>query len=151
MNRRWAQAGAVALAVLVADQVSKSLVENGLAVGEHGFSFGPLTIGHAQNDGVAFGLAAGGGALLVALTVAALIALGWWFARHQSMRGAWIATGLIAGGAVGNMADRIANGVVTDFIDIGSWPPFNIADVAITSGVVLLVLLIAREPEPESA
>lgn len=151
MSRRWALAGAVAIAVLVADQASKSIVESNLLVGEPGASIGPLSFTHAQNDGVAFGLAAGGGALLIALTVVALGVLGWWFSRHQEVRGAWVATGLICGGAIGNMADRIANGVVTDFIDVGPWPPFNVADIAITTGVVLLVLLIVGEPEPESA
>ena len=52
----------------------------------------------------------------------------------------WIAVGLLAGGALGNLADRVRDGAVTDFIDLPAWPPFNLADVAITAGVALLVL-----------
>ena len=48
-----------------------------------------------------------------------------------------MAVGLLAGGALGNLADRLRSGAVTDYIEIGSWPPFNLADVAITAGVVL--------------
>ena len=61
----------------------------------------------------------------------------------------WVAIGLLAGGAVGNLADRVRAGAVTDFIDLPPWPPFNLADVAITAGVLLLVLIYLREAERE--
>ncbi len=57
----------------------------------------------------------------------------------------WIAVGLVAGGALGNLIDRVRAGVVTDYVEIGSWPPFNLADVAITAGVVLFALIFLRE------
>jgi signal peptidase II len=61
----------------------------------------------------------------------------------------WLAVGLVAGGAIGNLADRIRHDAVTDFIAIGSWPPFNLADISITLGVLLLVYLYLRDAEPE--
>jgi len=61
----------------------------------------------------------------------------------------WVATGLLAGGAIGNLADRVRAGAVTDYVDLPPWPPFNLADVAITAGVLLLVFLYLREAERE--
>ncbi len=59
----------------------------------------------------------------------------------------WVAVGLLAGGAIGNLVDRIRAGAVTDYVEIGSWPPFNLADVAITLGVVLFAVILLREGE----
>jgi signal peptidase II len=59
----------------------------------------------------------------------------------------WIAAGLLAGGALGNLIDRLVAGEVTDYIAVGSWPPFNLADIAITAGVVLMVLIYLRDAE----
>jgi signal peptidase II len=57
----------------------------------------------------------------------------------------WLAAGLVAGGAIGNLIDRIRAGQVTDYIEVGSWPPFNVADVAITVGVVVFAWALLRE------
>jgi signal peptidase II len=73
--------------------------------------------------------------------------IGFLFSRNPARPGIWVAVGLLAGGALGNLADRIRADAVTDYIDVGSWPPFNLADVAISAGVILLVLLYVREPE----
>jgi signal peptidase II len=59
----------------------------------------------------------------------------------------WTAAGLLAGGALGNLADRIRADAVTDYIQIGAWPAFNLADVAVTVGVILLALSYLREGE----
>jgi signal peptidase II len=59
----------------------------------------------------------------------------------------WLAVGLLAGGAIGNLIDRVRAGAVTDYIDVLSWPPFNLADVAITLGVLVLALTYLREAE----
>jgi signal peptidase II len=61
----------------------------------------------------------------------------------------WVATGLLAGGAIGNLVDRIRADAVTDFIDLPSWPAFNLADAAITVGVIVLILIYLREAERE--
>jgi signal peptidase II len=138
--RAWRLAGALCVLVLVVDQVAKALIEANLVPGEHVDVLGPLGFTLVHNDGVAFGLASGGGAALVALTVAALLFVGVLFARNPTRPWMWVAVGLLAGGALGNLADRVRAGAVTDYIDFLSWPPFNLADVAITLGVLVLAL-----------
>ena len=71
------------------------------------------------------------------------------FARNPARPGMWLATGLLAGGAIGNLTDRVRADAVTDFVDLPPWPPFNLADVAITAGVLLLVFLYLRDSERE--
>jgi signal peptidase II len=148
--RPWALAGAVCVLVFVADQVAKGAAEGNLVPGEHVDVLGPLELTLSHNRGVAFGLAGGAGIGLVLVTAAALGLIAYLFARDPGRRGMWVATGLVAGGALGNLADRIFAGEVTDYVAIGSWPPFNLADVAITCGVVLLALIYVREAESGS-
>jgi signal peptidase II len=81
---------------------------------------------------------------VTALALVVLAVLAFYFARHGSQALLWLATGLIAGGALGNLIDRLRVGAVTDFIKLPDWPAFNVADSAITLGVVALVLLIGR-------
>ncbi len=143
-------AGGLCLLVLALDQGSKAAVEANLAIGQKVAVLGPLKLTLAHNEGVAFGLAGGGGALLVGVTLAALAFVLHLFARDPARPWMWVATGLLAGGALGNLVDRVRAGAVTDFIDLPSWPPFNLADSAITLGVVLLVLIYLREAEREA-
>lgn len=145
--RPWALAGVLCALVLAADQVAKAVVESNLVPGEYVDALGPLEFTLSHNRGVAFGLAGGAGIGLVAVTLAALGLIVYLFARDPGRPGMWVATGLLAGGALGNLADRILAGEVTDYIAVGSWPPFNVADIAITCGVVLLVLIYLREAE----
>lgn len=143
--RAWRRAGALCILVLVLDQVAKAVVEDHLVPAQHVDLLGPLGLTLAHNQGVAFGLASGGGVALVALTAAALIFVGVLFARNPTRPWIWVAVGLLAGGALGNLADRIRADAVTDYVAIGSWPPFNLADVAITVGVAILALSYLRE------
>jgi signal peptidase II len=145
--RAWRLAGALCVLVVALDQVAKGLIEAHMVPGEHVDVLGPLGFTLAHNHGVAFGLASGGGAALVALTVAALIFVGVLFARDPTRPWMWVAFGLLAGGAIGNLADRVRAGAVTDYIDLLSWPPFNLADVAVTLGVVVLALSYLREAD----
>jgi signal peptidase II len=145
--RAWRLAGALCVLVIALDQGAKELIEARLVTGEHVDLLGPLGFTLAHNRGVAFGLASGGGAALVALTVAALIFVGVLFARNPTRPWIWVAFGLLAGGAIGNLADRVRAGAVTDYIDLLSWPPFNLADVAITLGVLVLALSYIGETD----
>jgi signal peptidase II len=129
--------------------VAKAVVEANLVPGEDIEVLGPLELTLSHNRGVAFGLAGGAGVGLVLVTLAALGLIAYLFARDPGRPGMWFATGLVAGGALGNLADRILAGEVTDYIAVGSWPPFNIADIAITCGVVLLALIYIRDAESE--
>lgn len=148
--RAWCLAGALGGLVVAADQAAKAAAEAQITVGEQIEVLGPLELTLTHNEGVAFGIAGGAGAPLVLVTLAALALIGYLFSRNPTRPGAWIAVGLIAGGALGNLTDRVRADAVTDFIDLPPWPPFNLADVAITVGVALLVLLYLldswREP-----
>jgi signal peptidase II len=144
-KRAWALAGALCVAVLVLDQGLKAIVESELVPGEQVDLLGPLGLTLAHNEGVAFGLASGSALPLVAFAVLALAFVGFLLARNPTAPGMWVAVGLVAGGALGNLADRLRAGEVTDYVEIGSWPPFNLADVAITAGVAIFALVFLRE------
>lgn len=144
--RPWRRAGALCLLLVVFDQVAKALVEANLVPGQHVDVLGPLGLTLAHNRGVAFGLASGGGVVLVAVSLAALIFVGVLFARDPVRPGMWVAVGLLTGGALGNLIDRVRVDQVTDYVDFLSWPPFNLADVAVTLGVIVLALSYLREP-----
>lgn len=147
--RAWCLAGALCGLVVIADQAAKAVVEAQLTIGEKVEVLGPLELTLAHNRGVAFGLAGGAGVGLVLVTLVALGVVGYLFSRDPTRPGMWVAAGLLAGGALGNLADRIRVDEVTDYINVSPWPPFNLADVAITLGVVLLILTYLREPKPE--
>jgi signal peptidase II len=150
-TRAWSLAGALCALVILVDQVAKAVIEAHLTLGERIEVLGPLKLTLSHNSGVAFGLAGGGGAALVVVTLLALGVVLYLFSRNPTRPGMWIAAGLLAGGAVGNLADRVRRGSVTDFIELPHWPPFNLADMSITAGVLLLVWIYLREAEREPA
>jgi signal peptidase II len=143
----WGLAAALCVFVLLVDQVAKVIVEHHIVLGEVVDVLGPLKLTQSHNEGVAFGLADGGGVLLVAITLVALGVVLWLFSRDPTRPGMWVATGLLAGGAIGNLVDRVRHGHVTDFIKLPHWPPFNLADCGITCGVVILLVIYIREAE----
>jgi signal peptidase II len=147
--RAWCLAGALCAFVLAVDQAAKAAIEAHLVPGEDVDVLGPLGLTLSHNRGVAFGLAGGAGAPLVLTTLLALAVVVYLFARNPARPGMWAATGLLTGGALGNLTDRVRAGVVTDFVDLPPWPPFNLADMAITAGVLLLVFLYLRDSERE--
>ena len=104
-----------------------------------GFAF--LDIVRVANKGVAFGAFGGAGWLVPVLSVVASGAVLLWFARHSTEPWTWLPAGLVLGGAIGNLMDRVLRGEVTDFLKLPHWPAFNFADIAITIGVVLLVAI----------
>jgi len=145
--RAWRLAGALCGLVVVVDQAVKAAVEAHIVSGQHVDVLGPLGLTLSHNRGVAFGLAGGAGTGLVLVTVVALAFVGFLFSRDPTRPWMWVAVGLVAGGALGNLADRIRADAVTDYIDLPHWPPFNLADVAIVVGVLLLALVYLREPD----
>ena len=144
-GRAWLRAGALCGLVLIADQAAKAAVEAHITLGEEIDVLGPLGLTLTHNRGVAFGIAGGAGVPLVLVTLAALGLVAYLFSRDPARPWMWVAVGLVAGGAIGNLADRVRADAVTDFIDLPPWPPFNLADVSITAGVVLLVLIYLRD------
>lgn len=139
---RWGLAAVVMLLVLAADQVTKALVRNSIVPGEKRDVLGPLSFVHVHNDGVAFGFLGGGGAIVLVVVGAALVLLVAYFGRHADRPLLWLPTGLVLGGALGNLVDRVRLGYVTDFIHVPHWPAMNVADVCITLGVMALVLVL---------
>ena len=137
-----ARAGLVFTAVLVADLVTKALVKSSLEPGEVRDVIGPVKLVDVRNSGVAFGQLQNGGVIVAAVIAIAICALLVYFSRNLSRPWIWLPTGLLLGGAVGNIIDRVREGAVVDFIKLPHWPAFNVADSAITVGVIVLVLVI---------
>jgi signal peptidase II len=144
-SRAWRFAGALCGGVVALDQAAKAIVERHLVPGQQVEVLGPIELTLSHNTGVAFGLASGGGTGLVLLTLLALAVVGFLFWRNPIRPGMWISAGLLAGGALGNLADRVRADAVTDYVQIGSWPAFNLADVAVTAGVAMLALSYLKE------
>lgn len=138
----WSRAGLVLAAVLLVDQVTKALVRRDVELGSSDAVFPLVKLVHSRNRGVAFGAFEDSTVLVVLLIAVAVGALVWYFATHLDKPLVWLPTGLLAGGAIGNVLDRVREGFVTDFIKLPSWPAFNVADMAITFGVLALVLVV---------
>jgi signal peptidase II len=103
-----------------------------------------LHIVHVTNKGVAFGALAGGHTVVLIVIAIAVAALLIYFVRHAQRPLVWLPTGLLIGGAVGNIFDRVRDGAVTDFIKLPWWPAFNFADVSITLGVLTLLYVLEQ-------
>lgn len=141
-RRAFALAGVVMVVVLILDRVSKSAVVSGIAVGDVHKLLPAINLVHVRNSGVAFGFLSGGGVLVLAVTLVALATLLAYFALRPQRPLLWLPTGLLLGGAFGNLIDRVATGSVTDFIKLPLWPAFNLADTAITFGVLSLLYVL---------
>jgi signal peptidase II len=132
----------VTAALIVAlDQATKSIVLAHLHQPEH--LIGPLGLGLTFNSGAAFSLFTGSTGVIV-VVAAAVTALVGWIAWHSRTVGLSIALGLIVGGALGNLSDRLFrghHGSVVDFITLTHWPTFNVADSSITVGAIAVVVL----------
>lgn len=137
-----ARAALVAGIVLALDQVTKHTIASGIAPGDVKKFLPGVNFVHVRNTGVAFSIFSSGGTLVLVFTLAALALLLIYFALHPTRPWLWIPTGMLVGGAVGNLIDRIANGAVTDFIKLPHWPAFNVADMSITFGVLALLWVL---------
>ena len=143
-GRAWARAALVMVLVIVLDQATKALVRSGIALGDRDAVFPGVDLVHVRNEGVAFSRFSGGGTLVAVIVGAALLALVAYFVTHLDKPLVWLPTGMLLGGALGNVIDRIRYGAVTDFIKLPGWPAFNVADVSITVGVLVLLYVTER-------
>ncbi len=145
-RRRWLGMALLAVAALVLDQVAKWLVRSGIPRGDDWISLGGAEIGHHRNDGIAFGLFLGSGRTVGILTavILPLAITGLGLLARRDPLGA-VGAGLLIGGAAGNLWDRLRHGEVTDFIELGPWPAFNLADVAVVCGAALLLLAFGSQ------
>jgi signal peptidase II len=147
--RAWLFAGIVVAVVVALDQLSKHAIEHSIPPGEERGFLPGVQLVDTHNKGVAFGFLPGNHVAVTVLIALALLALLLYFARHTATRLIWLPTGMLIGGALGNVLDRLRHGAVTDFIKLPlGWPPFNLADASITLGVLILFLVIdlARRP-----
>ena len=149
------KAGAVALAAIALDQISKAIVRAQVLPGEQVDVFAGVHIVRVHNSGIAFGMLEDAGSLVIVIAAIAFAALLSMFLLSAERRGLWLPVGLLAGGALGNLIDRLLRdpgwfrGGVVDFIDFQWFPIFNVADIEITVGVILLVAIYVLQPEPE--
>jgi signal peptidase II len=141
--RAWLRAVLVTVLVLIADQLSKRAVEGSIERGDERHVLPGIDLVNTRNHGVAFGFLPGSHTAVTVVIGIALAVLLVHFARNSSRPLLWLPTGLLLGGALGNIADRVRAGAVTDFIKLPlGWPPFNLADVAIVAGILALLLVI---------
>jgi signal peptidase II len=139
----------VAVMVVVLDQGTKLAVVRNLDLCERIAVWGSLVkLTHIRNSGAVFGMMKGAGAYFTFFSIlaAGVLLIVLFFSRNSS-RLVKVALGLVLGGEVGNLIDRLRYGAVVDFIDLGvseriRWPCFNLADFAITAGVILLIVNI---------
>jgi signal peptidase II len=142
----FTRAGIVMVAVIALDQLTKHTIATSNAANEGRSVFLGVKLVHVRNHGVAFGFLSGGGAIVLVFTLAALGALLLYFYLRPQREWLWLPTGLLIGGAIGNLIDRLAHGAVTDFIKLPLWPAFNVADIAITFGVLSLLWVLEGPP-----
>lgn len=143
--RAWLYTALVAIAVVLVDQASKAAIRDSITPGETHSVLPGLQFVNTRNNGVAFGFLPGRHLAVSLLVAVALLVLVIYFLRHYSRPLIWLPTGMLIGGALGNVLDRLRAGSVTDFVKLPlGWPPFNLADASITIGVLLLLLLAER-------
>jgi signal peptidase II len=146
----WAWALACAAIVLAIDQITKQIAVARIEPGHPEQLIFGIDFANVRNRGVAFGLFGGSGDFVVVITIATMVMLLAYFAAHARRPGLWLVVGLVIGGALGNLADRVRIGAAIDFLDPPVWPAFNLADVAIVGGVAWLALMLltpADEPQ----
>jgi signal peptidase II len=136
--------------VLLIDQGIKAAIARVMPVGATAAVIpGAFSLTHVQNTGVAFGLLAGLSPFVTALAALTLLfVLFYNRGRWQGSRLVRAGVALMAGGAAGNLLDRVRLGFVVDYLDLHVWPVFNLADVAIVVGAGVLVLALSREGRP---
>jgi signal peptidase II len=146
--------GCVGLLVILADQLSKWWIRENLDPGQSLFDAGFFRIVYIYNTGAAFGIFKNHSLILtivdfVGIAVILLLVLVW--SRRWSFFDSLLvnaAIGLVLGGTIGNLIDRLSLGYVTDFIDFKVWPSFNIADSSVTVGVIIIAYRIISLAQP---
>lgn len=140
------------------DHATKIAAKASLPAGGLDVVSGVLELRYTPNPDVAFSLLHALGlprtpGLLIAMSSVALLAVlvTWFAARTRATRGQHVGFALVVAGALGNVVDRVVRGFVIDFIHLNHWPVFNVADVAVVVGTILLMFAAVRKPPPEPA
>lgn len=134
------------LLVVVLDQWTKWLIRSNFTLGESQFLLeGIFSLTYIENRGAAFGLGQGNALLFAIVAVLVSIAMVYYYKKTKNSFALSLSTGLILGGAWGNLIDRVIKGSVTDMFNFQIWPVFNVADVAVCIGCLFLVFHIFKE------
>lgn len=148
MNKKIAPFIYISIPVIIIDQILKIIVERNIP---RGFRIkvieGFLNISHVTNDGAAFGILRGWNWGFVIIAIIAIIFIIFYYKRFQESFWMRISLGFLLGGAIGNLIDRIRLGHVTDFIDFRFWPAFNVADISVSIGAVMLIIYMFKYSE----
>jgi len=129
--------------ILLVDQLSKLYIDRTMIIGDtRAIIDGVLSLSYVHNRGAAFGIMQGQSWFFLIMAAIVIIVLVFFNVKYSPERWLQYATGLIVGGSLGNMIDRWFNGAVRDFLSVGWWPVFNVADMAIVCGGALLMLYI---------
>jgi signal peptidase II len=152
LSTTWAETGlllATAAVTYLFDRVTKAWIVANVEVGERVPVIGDFVqIWHTENEGAAFGLLQGGGVLFLVVGIGTLVVISW-VHLTGSLRGApaAILLGLVLGGTLGNLTDRLVDGSVTDWVSVGigslRWPTWNVADAAVVCGILGLILYLS--------
>ncbi len=153
MSVRW-RFGFFALGILILDQITKKAIMDGMVRGQSlDLPGGFLALTYIHNSGGAFGVLPQAGPLFLATGVAVVLGILFALPRLEHW-GAWTSAScaMILGGTIGNLIDRVRFGSVVDFLDLGWWPIFNVADMGISVGICMLLLqaFLVRPPEEGS-
>jgi signal peptidase II len=142
----------LAAAIVGLDQLTKWIIRETIDRGDSVSLIWPLKLVHVTNSGAAFGMFQGAAPLLAIASVVGMVAILVYLFNpgfaHPIMR---LGLALMLGGAIGNLIDRVAEGRVVDFVKVPNFPAFNVADSAITIGVLLLIWAMVFEPERQTA
>jgi signal peptidase II len=141
---QWLALAVISTAALLSDQLTKQLIAARLAVGTTVEGIGPFWFSHTDNTGFALGLLSGRSWLVAAASALVILAAIAFFARSPRRWPGLLAVPLIVGGSAANLLDRVRDGHVTDIFGLHVLPVFNLADVFITTGVLLLVSAVAK-------
>lgn len=145
----WWRAAVTVAVVVALDQASKQIADSSLRRGESVNVFLGLDLTNTRNRGVAFGALDSSGMLVALLIAVALALLVGFFAVNAARPWLWLPVGMLLGGAIGNLVDRVREGAVIDFIDPVAWPAFNLADTSIVIGVFALLYVVEGRREPD--
>ena len=135
----------IALGVVILDQITKWIVNATLAVGQSVPVFPTFSVMHIRNTGAGFGVLQGQNSIFILIALIAIVAIIVMMKKIIEKHHTTVFASMILGGAVGNLIDRITYGSVTDFLNFSFWPAFNIADAALTLGVLGLIWMEMRE------
>ena len=142
----------LAVAVVALDQLTKHFIFTRMIVGDSYPVLGKiLSLTYSRNTGSAMGLVPAGGRVLAVVAAVFVVCIVVWGARWAG-RNPWLAwgLGLLLGGALGNLIDRVRFGYVVDFLDVHFWPVFNVADIAVCCGAGLILIGTLLHQETDS-